>query len=550
MDKNTPLVGAWWGLVLSVLSGLLFYASFPGLDIWPLAFIAFTPWIIALRGRTVKGAALQGLVIGLVLGVFGFYWLLDMLQVFSGFPTWLCAVFMGLLVAYQAGRYALTGALVAAARNKGWPVIPVFLAAIAAGEQVYPMLFHFTFAGSAHQVYPLLQVAELGGPIAVVMLLVAPSLLFGRLLEEKWALRRAGRPSGLGAAFHAAGRRQMLALVLVPSFFCCYGVVRIAQVDEFVAQAQKIRVGVAQANMSLGEKRTNLKEGLARHLRITRKLVEKDDVDLVVWPETSVAGATLEEDAPEYYHKAVTGKLGVPAIVGAVLARRGEEAKDTVFFNSALIADGSGRIRGRYDKQFLLAFGEYLPFGERFPKLYEWSPNSSRFKPGTSFEPLYFGDHPLAVFICYEDLHASFVNKMMRSGRPELLVNMTNDAWFGDTTEPWEHMALSKLRAVEQRRYFIRATNSGVSGIVDPVGRLVAKTPTFEEARIAEDVALLQLPTVYRAIGDVPWWIVSGLSFLMALVRRRPESALSAPVRLRSGRRERSASSSRPNPAP
>src|SRR5690606_15659256 len=100
-------------------------------------------------------------------------------------------------------------------------------------------------------------------------------------------------------------------------------------------------------------------------------------------------------------------------------------------------------------------FGEYLPFGDTFPVLYEWSPNSGAFSPGTSFEPLRYGDHRLATMICYEDIIPSFVNKLVDAGEPDLLVNMTNDAWFGDTAEPWQHLALAKFRSVEHHMFLV-----------------------------------------------------------------------------------------------
>lgn len=317
-----------------------------------------------------------------------------------------------------------------------------------------------------------------------------------------------------------AGPVSLLALLLTPVVFGVYGVVRMAQVDEAVSHAKKIRVGIVQANMALGEKRTNVTEGLKRHTRLTEKLRDKQDLDLVVWPETSVAGAVDESDAAEYYKARVTGRLRVPAIVGAVLTKPVDDVRERVYFNSALISDRSGRIKGRYDKQFLVTFSEYIPFGDRFPILYEWSPNSGRFVPGKSFEPLAFGEHELAVFICYEDISPSFVNRIMRGGKPALLVNLTNDAWFGDTSEPWEHMALAKLRAVEQRRFFVRSTNSGISGFVDPVGRLIAQTETFKQATLAEDVALLDLWSGYRFWGDTPFWLASAAMLIMAFVPR------------------------------
>jgi len=549
-------VGGWAALALAALSGFLFYLSFPGADLWGFAFVAFAPWAVALHGRSTKQAALQGLVFGLVIGVFGFYWLLDMLMTFSGFGRAICTGLMLIVVAYQAGRYALMGALVARAQAKGYPFVPTFLLAFAAAEQVFPLLFPFSFGASLHEVYPLVQIAELGGPIAVGLLAVAPGLALGQLVATYLGHRELFRATPPASSAHAepdapqpsegeghsssghesavphgpghrtwrlirlTGPVPLLLLILAPVVFGIYGVVRMAQVDEAVSHAKKIRVGIVQANMALGEKRTNLTEGLRRHTKLTEKLREKHDLDLVVWPETSVAGAVEEAEAAEYYKARITGRLRVPAIVGAVLTRPVDDVREHVYFNSALISDRNGKIKGRYDKQFLVTFSEYIPFGDQFPVLYEWSPNSGRFSPGQSFEPLSFGEHELAVFICYEDIVPSFVNKIMRGGEPALLVNLTNDAWFGDTSEPWEHMALAKMRAVEQRRFFVRSTNSGISGFVDPAGRLIARTKTFRQATLAEDVALLDLWSGYRLWGDTPFWLASLAALLMAFVPR------------------------------
>jgi apolipoprotein N-acyltransferase len=163
-----------------------------------------------------------------------------------------------------------------------------------------------------------------------------------------------------------------------------------------------------------------------------------------------------------------------------------------------------------------------MPFGAVLPILYKWSPNSGRFVPGTRFDPLRFGEHEVATIICYEDIIPGFVNRIMRNGQPDLIANLTNDAWFGDTTEPWIHLALAQLRAVEHRRYFVRSTNSGVSAIIDPVGRVVSHTETFREAALVGEIAWLRGTTVYEVLGDMPWWAVSVLALGMAFIRRPP----------------------------
>ena len=117
--------------------------------------------------------------------------------------------------------------------------------------------------------------------------------------------------------------------------------------------------------------------------------------------------------------------------------------------------------------------------------------------------------HKVSVLICYEDILPSFTNKMVAYADPELLVNITNDAWFGDTTEPWEHLALAKFRAIEHRRFLIRSTNSGVSAIIDPMGGVVSHTQTFVPEAQEGVVRWMRGHTMYEMVGDVPWWLLA-----------------------------------------
>jgi hypothetical protein len=167
------------------------------------------------------------------------------------------------------------------------------------------------------------------------------------------------------------------------------------------------------------------------------------------------------------------------------------------------------------------------------PKLYDWSPNSGHFTPGKIIDPLPITingmTHPVSVLICYEDILPSFTNKVVAHAKPELLVNMSNDAWFGDTAEPWEHVALAQLRAVEHRRYLVRSTNSGVSAVVDPVGRVIVHGGTFDAEALDAIVHWQQTSTVYETLGDVPWYLLTVLLLACAFVPR-PEKASTALV--------------------
>ncbi len=504
--------------LLSFVSGLLYFLAFPGIDVWPLSFVALVPLLVALRGQAPRRALWLGWLSGFTMTMLGFYWLLDMLQTFSGFGLPLCLLFMAILCAYQAGRIALAGWLYARIERRGWPSGLAFGLAFAASEQAYPLLFPWSYGATVHQVPALTQLAEIGGPILVGLVLVAANLA----IVEFVIARLEQRP---------AHWKVSLVLAAVPLAAALYGAVRIGAVEATVAAAPSANVGVVQANMSLFGKRKDKQEGLRRHLALTKDLQKKGSLDLVVWSETSVMSAIDESQASSEIQKRVGSRLGVPALFGAVLTKPVNDVRGRVFYNSAILTDKKGRLVGRYDKQFLLAFGEYLPLGEAFPVLYEWSPNSGRFSPGKSLLPLGVAGHQIATFICYEDIIPGFVNDIVRAGTPDLLANMTNDAWFGDTTEPWIHLALSKYRAIEHRRFFVRSTNSGVSAVIDPVGRVITHGGTFEEQALRAKIAWLRGTTVYEVLGDVPWWlalIVAGALAWFPRSRSAKPTALSA----------------------
>jgi apolipoprotein N-acyltransferase len=497
---------------LSFLTGLLYWIAFPGIDVWPLAFVALVPLFVALAGQRPKHGFWLGWTAGFGMTITGFYWLSYTLEVFSGFPQPLCWLFQAILCGYQAGRIGLFGWLATRGEQRGWGRGLTLALAFAASELLFPLLFPWFYGATVHQLIPLLQVAEIGGPIAVSMVLLA----FNYVVAELVLARLEKRPLN----------RRVLGLIAVPILAAVYGLVRVPMVDARSAAADKVEVGLVQANMSLMGKRKKKNEGLNRHLRATEELKAKGPLDLVVWSETSVMSAVQEEDVGTALNHFTT-KLGVPALFGSVLVKQVDDAREYVLFNSALLTDRSGKVVGRLDKQLLLAFGEYLPFGETFPVLYEWSPHSGHFTPGTTYtKPINLGERRIAVVVCYEDVLPGFVNRLMNDGEPELLANLTNDAWFGDSTEPWIHLALAKLRSVEQRKFFVRSTNSGVSAFIDPAGRVISHTQTFQEEAQRATLRWLKGKTPYTLWGDIPWWVVSAVSVGFAFrYRKRPPGA-------------------------
>jgi apolipoprotein N-acyltransferase len=498
-----------WAFGAAVLSGLLYWAAFPGVDAWPFAFVAWVPLIVAIHRQSTKLAALLGAVAGATMNVAGFIWLQNMLQTFSGFPAPVCFLFVLIVCIYQGGRIALLGGLYARAASRGWPAPLVFAGAFVASELAYPLLFPWSYAATVHRVHVLTQVADIGGPTLVGLVLVAVNLGVAEPLLAR-AERRRVRLLPLAVAGATA------------ALTCLYGALRVRAVDSAVRRAPQSTVGVVQADMGLMEKRTQYAEGLRRHLAMSRELRTRG-ADFLVWSETSAMRPVRDETYPLEL-RALGQTIGLPAIFGAVIIKSVPDARDYVFYNSAVSTDTRGVIGGRYDKEYLLMFGEYLPFGDTLPILHKWSPNSGHFTPGTSLDPLELEVagvvHKVTTLICYEDILPRFTNAAVRHADPDLLVNITNDAWFGDTAEPWEHLALAQLRAVEHRRYLVRGTNSGVSAVIDPVGRVVAQSGTFRQETVMAPIRWMRGATVYERLGDWPWLGVSVLVGVGAFRRR------------------------------
>ena len=213
--------------------------------------------------------------------------------------------------------------------------------------------------------------------------------------------------------------------------------------------------------------------------------------------------------------------FSVPLLFGALShgapLSAGQDGHCEDCYNSAVLLDKTGAIRGVNDKVFLLAFGEYMPFGDRFPWLYELSPQTSRFRPGTKTSPIEYtfsGDRRarMGILICYEDLLPRQAQKVA-AHNPNLFINLTNDAWFGRTAEPEHHLNLALLRTVEYRRWLVRSTNTGISVFIDAVGRRVAQTQLTDAETLLHDVPLLEQRTLYAQLGD---WPLAVLALLLA----------------------------------
>ncbi|MDB4985613.1 MAG: Apolipoprotein N-acyltransferase, partial [Myxococcaceae bacterium] len=379
--------------VLAATSGALYFLGFAGFGIWPFAFVALIPMLWALdpdrqseplKLRHVLGI---GFVAGLVMNYGGYYWIADTLKAFSGFSIVWCVLLTTIVCSYQALGLTLFAWIFRKARSWGAGNLVAATAAMCFSEWFFPELFKHYYGASLHQVPLAMQVADLGGPLILSgMLTVANVGLYTLALNLRT---------------HVVDRRTVSIAAALWAATLLYGAYRIHEVDARSAAAPKIRVGMVQTNMGLTQKREDPREGLRRHIEQTVDLQKEQKIDLMVWPESAFGWflpGRIKNVSDVVFHE----QVHVPTIFGG-LSQRDADGKEEAF-NTAFMTDADGSIVGTYDKTYLLAFGEYLPFGDMFPKLYEMSPNSGHFTAGSHVQPLPFGPYRIGMLICYEDI--------------------------------------------------------------------------------------------------------------------------------------------------
>jgi len=286
--------------------------------------------------------------------------------------------------------------------------------------------------------------------------------------------------------------------------------------------------GLAQGNIDQAEKWDNAfqRQTVDRYVSLTGSLVMEQKpakLDLVVWPETAMPFYFQEAKDLAQSVRRLARDVGTPLLTGAP----GYEKlgpREYELFNRAYLLDANGRIAGVYDKQHLVPFGEYVPFGEVFPFLNKIVPGIGDFRKGANASPLQSGRLALGMLICYEAIFPELAQQRVSQGA-NLLVNISNDAWYGRSSAAAQHLALSLLRTVEQRRSMVRATNTGISAIISPRGEMLLQTELFATRTAAAEVGLYTDLTPYHRIHGLVAPVLgigAGLLLLLGLFLQRP----------------------------
>ncbi|MEM6290199.1 MAG: apolipoprotein N-acyltransferase [Myxococcota bacterium] len=525
-SQRTVVVAA-----LAFTGSLMFGLAAPPSELAALAWLGFVPLLVAAHGvvgRALKAQFFVGWVGGLCTGLVGFPWIGETLERFGGFPAWLAFLGLFLFSAFTAVPYGLWLIAVARGPQRGFAWFAWGAASWVGLSMAWPAFFPYTPLIGLAQHAPWIQAAELGGVPAVEW----------QVLGFAYAL-----VAGLRAT--ETKRRAVFAAltVAVPAVAWLLGSWRLATLDADAEDAPIVRFGIVQPNTALMSTRRLDK---MRRLWSQSKAAQDDGAQVIVWPEAGIYPWVT----PRPFRRDKAGPRQVlrqhrlPTILGVATRAPG----DTYEWNTAVVMDARGQVRGSFDKTVLVPFGERIPIVDpAWAQQYIPAMSHNHAGEDPAVFPVELADgsatYGAGPLICYEDIFPGFAHSVARQAEGiDLFVNVTIDTWFGDTAEPWEHLALAQFRSVEHRIPMVRSVAAGTSSIVDHGGRVIAALEVadttgprpVDATRLVHDVALprntADAPTIYARVGWLFGWLCLGATLvvpLAALVRSkyRPRAA-------------------------
>ncbi|WP_028583930.1 apolipoprotein N-acyltransferase [Desulfogranum mediterraneum] len=511
-----PSQGGWSRgrtLGLGLLSSLLLSAAMPGLlGWWPLLFVALVPLLLLCLHRPPRTSGLVGFGAGLLYHLGLLYWIVIVLGRYGGLPLWLSLAALFLLAVYMSCFSGLFCWLLSSLAGRYWHRERSIAALVWTAPLLWVALDYlrsfllsgFPWMDLGYGLYSqprLIQAADLGGHHAVSFALVLGNGLILAIMDRqrsdvRWNLRLERRLLLLACGF----------LVFIGG----YSMLRYDIVSQALASglsSLQARVAVVQGNVDQARKwSAQAKEQtLHAYVRLSETALARRDTELVVWPETALPFYLQSDGLGRVVRQFVRANniwllTGTPSytIRGATAAT----PRQVDYYNAAALLAASGRVVGQYRKQHLVPFGEYVPLKQYLAFLEPLVAGAGDFSAGRSAAPLEMGRLRLGVLICFESIFPEIARQSVVQGA-NLLVNLTNDAWYGRSSAPEQTLAMSVFRAVESKRSLVRAANTGTSALIDPLGNISQASALFEEAVLSGSVAVWERPTVFTDSGHL-----------------------------------------------
>src|SRR5512133_3353309 len=481
--------------LLAMASGVLIALSFPKSGLSFLAWIALIPLLIGLERTTPRTAFRLGFTCGLCAYAGILYWINVVITDYGHLPWAVSIVLYLILAAWLALFYGFTALVARAGEQVGIKTafsLPIIW--VAADQLRSFLMTGAPWAMLGHSQYrtlPLIQIADICGVFGITLLIVLANVVLYRALR---AVSGAGVPYPVKSAL-------ILLVFFIATLF--YGFSRLN--GGAATTATPVRVALVQGNIPQDVKWSPAfqEKTIAIYERLTRDAA-KSGVDLVVWPESSVPFFIQDEPLLAERIKRLARELSTSLIIGSPAheLRNGKR----VFLNSAFMISPAGESTGRSDKIHLFPFGEYVPLGRFLPFISKLVVGIGDFSPGEQATPLMAGRTQIGTMICAEAVFPEIGRAYVNNGA-RILANITNDAWFGRTSAPYQHLSIAAFRAVETRTPMVRAANTGVSAIIDQNGHINTMTGLFSEGFRTGEIKPGSGDSLYLKIGDAAAWL-------------------------------------------
>ena len=489
-----------------LLSAVLLILSHPPYNCWFLAWIALVPFFFAVEGKSFWQSFRRGYFFGLVYFFGMMWWLLHV--------TLPGMVILNMYLALYAALFASTYSFFSKTKL-GFKILVTTCAWVAWEFARSRILFGFGWVCLGHTQYTqiwLIQIAKLVGVFGVSFVLIVFNQVVYYVIRY-WKQRKENR--------HLLGLLCFTIGVMVLGIWA-YGFWEITAFRP-VAGRDALRIAVIQPNIAQQDKWNPFKhQDILDKLIVLTQEATKQAPDLIVWPESSVPAFPEKVDVPLKAIQHLAQKIRLPILLGYV--RKYQER----YYNTAGLISAQGRIVQQYDKLFLVPFGEFVPLRKQLPFLSKVVPieDMSAGNEKTVFR-LNKGDQErrFSVLICFEDTLDYAAQKFSNYGA-EFFVNITNDAWFGDTKAPWLHAQSAVFQAVGYGRFLVRAANTGVSAVIAPTGKInkVFRThdgrATFRRGFEVFDVFARKRQTVLAQFGNIFAYLCIACLCLGAIIKK------------------------------
>ena len=458
-----------------------------------------------------------GLIAGTVYFAGTLYWIVEVLTSFGGMSLPVATGVNALLVVFLAlfPALALLGTAVMVLRwgRLGLLGAPAVWVASELARTYFLGGFPWVLLGySQATVLPIAQLASVGGVYGVSGLVALVSALLAyAVLASGWNRRRA-----------------VAAAIVVPLLVGAWGTQRLER-SELLDRGTVLRVGLIQGNVAQADKwDPNERPRIVRDYLAMSRDAASQGAELVIWPESATPFVFEDDLAGTAAIRTLVSETGLHLLFGS---NRVEHSPRYRIFNAAYMVRPDGQTTNIYRKIHLVPFGEYVPLSDLLFFARPLVESASAFSPGDRAVTMSVGERLVSTAICYEVVYPNLIRRFVLAGS-ELLTTITNDAWYGLTSAPHQHFEQASMRAIEQGRFLVRAANTGISGVVDPYGRVLDWSGIFEPATIVADVRLIDDHTVYGTTGDLFAYLSALLSVaLLGVSPGRPRTRRGAPGR-------------------